>query len=67
MTRPKSRLAEIGGRRILFSCGRLPATVDGSNSETQAELNYPAETSSVRPHGCDATLEVMMVRRYPQW
>ena len=42
MTRPKSRFAEIGERRILLLCGRPPATCRWFKQQTRAELNYPA-------------------------
>jgi hypothetical protein len=35
LTRPKSRLAEIGERRILLYAGAWPQRVDGSNSKTR--------------------------------
>ena len=48
------------------SCGRRPQCVDGSNSKTRAELNYPTDLQRLAPWmRWDETLEVMPVRGYP--
>src|SRR6266481_8172731 len=48
------------------SCGRRPQCVDGSNSKTRAELNYPTDLQRPSPWmRCDGTPEVMLVRGYP--